>query len=82
MKIYKGIRLLPKEGYTASIKVTVNGKSLKHHIIHSPDGFNWGYAGSGPADLALSILWDLLEEEPSKPLYMGFKFQFVMVWGG
>ena len=25
-------------------------------IRHSPDGFNWGYNGSGPADLALNIL--------------------------
>lgn len=23
---------------------------------HSPDGFNWGYLGSGPAQLALSIM--------------------------
>lgn len=25
-------------------------------IWHSPDGFEWGYGGSGPADLALNIL--------------------------
>ena len=25
-------------------------------IEHSPDGFEWGYGGSGPADLALNIL--------------------------
>lgn len=25
-------------------------------IHHSPDGFEWGYHGSGPADLALNIL--------------------------
>jgi hypothetical protein len=23
---------------------------------HSPDGFNWGYGGSGPAQLALALL--------------------------
>ena len=23
---------------------------------HSPDGFNWSYAGSGPAQLALAIM--------------------------
>jgi len=23
---------------------------------HSPDGFNWGYGGSGPAQLALAIV--------------------------
>lgn len=31
---------------------------LKHIVWHSPDGFQWGYGGSGPADLALSILTD------------------------
>lgn len=29
---------------------------LPHVVYHSPDGFEWGYAGSGPHDLALSIL--------------------------
>lgn len=31
---------------------------LEHVERHSPDGFRWGYAGSGPADLALAILTD------------------------
>lgn len=32
---------------------------LRHRIVyHSPTGFEWGYAGSGPADLALNILAD------------------------
>jgi hypothetical protein len=28
------------------------------HLVtyHSPSGFAWGYGGSGPADLALTIL--------------------------
>ncbi len=25
-------------------------------VWHSPSGFEWGYGGSGPADLALNIL--------------------------
>jgi Family of unknown function (DUF6166) len=29
---------------------------------HSPDGFEWGYGGSGPSQLALAILVDLLGE--------------------
>lgn len=28
-------------------------------LNHSPDGFEWGYSGSGPAQLALAILLDL-----------------------
>ena len=31
---------------------------LLHIIYHSPTGFEYGYAGSGPADLAFSILAD------------------------
>ena len=27
---------------------------------HSPDGFSWGYQGSGPAQLALAILCDAI----------------------
>jgi hypothetical protein len=30
---------------------------------HSPDGFEWGYAGSGPAQLALAILADALDDD-------------------
>jgi hypothetical protein len=30
-------------------------------VNHSPTGFSWGYAGSGPAQLALAILADYFE---------------------
>lgn len=33
---------------------------LPHHVRHSPDGFSWGYEGSGPAELARCILIDVL----------------------
>ena len=28
---------------------------------HSPDGYEWGYGGSGPADFALNIIENLLK---------------------
>jgi hypothetical protein len=31
---------------------------LEHIVDHSPTGMTWGYYGSGPHDLALSILAD------------------------
>lgn len=31
-------------------------------VNHSPDGFNWGYPGSGPAQLALAILADFTQD--------------------
>lgn len=32
------------------------GRPLTHINIHSPGGFEWGYYGSGPSDLAIAIL--------------------------
>lgn len=45
---------------------------------HSPTGFAWGYAGSGPAQLALAILLacDIPEEDASR-LHQDFKFEFI-----
>lgn len=60
--------------------MTVDGQPLKHRVRHSPTGFEWGYLGSGPADLALSILWDFMGHEPTRVDYMNFKDQFVAKW--
>jgi hypothetical protein len=41
---------------------------------HSPTGFEWGYGGSGPAQLALAILADATgDDELSLQLYQKFK---------
>jgi len=41
---------------------------------HSPDGFHWGYAGSGPAQLALAILADHLGDDArAVDLHQSFK---------
>ena len=55
MKRYEGRR----EGYAAD--VSVNGRPLNPRLDlwnHSPTGFEWGYGGSGPAQLALALLAD------------------------
>jgi hypothetical protein len=60
MKRYAGRR----EGY--AVDVTVDGQRLNPRLDlwnHSPTGFQWGYAGSGPAQLALAILADHLDDE-------------------
>ncbi|GAH90390.1 unnamed protein product, partial [marine sediment metagenome] len=45
---------------------------------HSPDGFNWGYAGSGPAQLALAILLDMTEDRAfSLSHHQAFKEQVI-----
>jgi len=60
--------------------------SLKHIEYHSLDGFEWGYGGSGPADLALSLLVavfiaDAYEEkeayEKAWPYHQAFKWEII-----
>jgi hypothetical protein len=40
---------------------------------HSPTGFEWGYGGSGPAQLALAILADAEGEAVAKEYHQQFK---------
>jgi hypothetical protein len=43
---------------------------------HSPTGFEWGYAGSGPAQLALAA--DVLgDDEAALDVYQRLKFRIV-----
>jgi Family of unknown function (DUF6166) len=44
---------------------------------HSPDGFNWGYGGSGPAQLALALLLELPTEEMAILWYQDVKWQVI-----
>lgn len=69
------------------IVVTVNGVPLspvpsQKIRNHSPDGFEWGYSGSGPAQLALAILLHATgSAEVAEHNYQDFKRQFVAGWG-
>ena len=45
---------------------------------HSPTGFEWGYGGSGPAQLALAILADALgDDKAALALHQAFKFRVI-----
>ena len=60
MKRYEGKR----NGSAAD--VTVDGRTLDPRLDlwnHSPSGFEWGYHGSGLAQLALARLADCLDDE-------------------
>jgi hypothetical protein len=61
--------------------VTVNGELLDVRLDlrnHSPTGFDWGYCGSGPAQLSLAILADhLKDDEQALNLYQHFKWTVV-----
>ena len=94
IKVYVGRRLDPSEGTLFLIKnyVLEDGKllpyeRLRHKERHSPTGMNWGYGGSGPSDMALSILWDIyldnncLDEDLIEKLYGVFVNDYVQYWG-
>jgi hypothetical protein len=75
MKQYLGQRT--RQG----VEVTVNGRPLKLRLDlhdHSPTGFEWGFGGSGPAQLALAILADYLgNDEQALNLYQRFKWAVI-----
>lgn len=52
------------------------GKSLKLRN-HSPDGFSWGYGGSGPSQLALALLLEATDQETALKYYQDFKWDVI-----
>ena len=85
MKIFKGKKTpdgciveLVNESYITQLSPE---KSLQI-ADHSPDGFQWGYLGSGPAQLAAAILYEITDDvELSREYYELFKHDHVSRWG-
>jgi hypothetical protein len=47
-------------------------------INHSPNGFEWGYGGSGPAQLALAICLDAIgDPDMALRVYQEFKWRVI-----
>lgn len=66
------------QGYEKSKTIFLDGKRLDPERSqklrnHSPDGFSWGYAGSGPAQLALAILLELTDQATALKECQNFK---------
>lgn len=88
MKTYTGKRTGAKDtsGETM-VRVIENGDSrtLPARLDlrnHSPTGFNWGYAGSGPAQLALAIVADVTNDDGTAlHTYMDFKRGMIAAMG-
>ena len=76
MKHFEGHR----EGH--AVIVTVDGRRLNPRLDlwnHSPKGFEWGYGGSGPAQLALAILADHCGDDTAAfDFHHRFKWAVVM----
>jgi uncharacterized protein DUF6166 len=79
MKTYYGTRT--EAG--AAVVVDDNGEyralDPRHDLrAHSPTGFNWGFAGSGPAQLALALAADVLgDDEKAQAVYQRLKFKLI-----
>lgn len=89
IKIITG-RHLSREVYVYHVMnpALPNATSLQHLDLaaslrvknHSPDGFNWGYDGSGPAQLALALMLLFVGPNEALPLYQTFKHAEVSHW--
>ena len=70
-------------GTLSTRTVVINGihKLDPEHSLelanHSPDGFMWGYGGSGPSQLALALLCFVTDDETALRLYQDLKWDFV-----
>jgi hypothetical protein len=84
-KTYSGV---PTSLHNVSVEVLVDGQTKSVYSLtprasqrlfnHSPDGFNWGYGGSGPAQLALAILLDLFGDDSlALSWYQPFKWAVI-----
>jgi hypothetical protein len=69
-----------------TVEQQLNGSVSKRHRLdprdslelsnHSPDGFAWGYNGSGPAQTALGLLFDVTKNvDVSLEYYQVFKWE-------
>ena len=81
MKSYHGWR---DDDGNAQVIILHNGvKALPMRLDldnHSPTGFEWGYGGSGPAQLALALLADALEDDQlAQILHQRFKWRYIAV---
>ena len=85
-KTYTGYRLHTGTGGEAATQVMVHEEGRDPRPIdlrldlrsHSPTGAEWGYAGSGPAQLALALAADVLgDDDRAQDVYQKLKFKVV-----
>lgn len=66
-----------------SVWMRRNGDSVETNVphdivLHSPTGLEWGYAGSGPSDMALNILALYTDEDTAMRLHQDFKRAYIV----
>lgn len=81
MKTYRGTFIPGIAKHVVEVQENGESHPLRHHLQHSPNGFNWGYSGSGPSELARSVLIDHLGVDEVDPrVAQRFKEEFVATW--
>jgi hypothetical protein len=79
MKTYRGIRtqhgcevVVEEDGRTRPLDPRLDLRN------HSPTGFEWGYSGSGPAQLALALAADVLgDDDRAQDVYQRLKRRLI-----
>ena len=84
--LYRGVRD-PLQGavvYQVDDQGEITPLPWRHTLLwwnHSPTGLEWGYGGSGPAQLSLALLGDVRGEKFAMTYYQRFKFEVVAALG-
>ena len=86
MKTYTGYRIRTATESELGTQVLVHADGREPRPLdprldlrrHSETGLEWGYAGSGPAQLALGLAADVLgDDERAQDIYQKLKFKLV-----
>src|ERR1700733_13756143 len=79
MKVYHGSRTEHGAAVVCEEDGECRGLDPRFDLrSHSPTGFEWGYGGSGPAQLALALAADVLgDDEKAQDLYQQLKFKVI-----
>ena len=78
MKVYHGTRTENGCSVTVEEDGEFTGLDLRHDLRKHSQEFEWGYGGSGPAQLALALAADVLGDvEKAQDLYQRLKFKIV-----
>jgi Family of unknown function (DUF6166) len=79
MKIYHGSRTEDGAAVVVEENDEFRGLDPRYDLrSHSPTGFEWGYSGSGPAQLALALAADVLgDDEKAQDVYQQLKFKLI-----
>jgi hypothetical protein len=79
MKVYHGRRT--EHGCAVDVEEDGECSLLNPRLDlrnHSPTGLEWGYSGSGPAQLALALAADVLgDDDRAQAVYQQMKFKLI-----